>query len=104
MDPPPSVFGDCPCRIFRGIPVYLLLLLVYFGLPELMPGLNLNPFVASVIGLGLNYSAYESEIYRTALQTVPAGQWEAALSLGMDRFTAFRRIIAPKHYALPCLL
>lgn len=105
------VYGPTPLRFlvivhvefFRGIPVYLLLLLVYFGLPELMPGLNLNPFVASVIGLGLNYSAYESEIYRTALQTVPAGQWEAALSLGMDRFTAFRRIIAPQalRFALP---
>ncbi len=90
-------------EFFRGIPVYLLLLLVYFGLPELMPGLNLNPFLASVIGLGLNYSAYESEIYRTALQTVPLGQWEAALSLGMDRLTAFRRIIAPQafRFALP---
>ncbi len=105
------VYGPTPLRFlviahvefFRGIPVYLLLLLVYFGLPELMPGLNLNPFLASVIGLGLNYSAYESEIYRTALQTVPIGQWEAALSLGMDRLTAFRRIIAPQalRFALP---
>lgn len=105
------VYGPAPLRLlviihvefFRGIPVYLLLLLVYFGLPELLPGLSLNPFVASVIGLGLNYSAYESEVYRTALQTVPAGQWEAALSLGMDRITAFRRIIAPQamRVALP---
>jgi polar amino acid transport system substrate-binding protein len=105
------VYGPSPLRLlvvihvefFRGIPVYLLLLLVYFGLPELLPGLSLNPFVASVIGLGLNYSAYESEIYRSALQTVPAGQWEAALSLGMDRITAFRRIIAPQamRVALP---
>lgn len=105
------VYGPAPLRLlviihvefFRGIPVYLLLLLVYFGLPELLPGLSLNPFVASVIGLGLNYSAYESEIYRTALQTVPVGQWEAALSLGMDRITAFRRIIAPQaiRVALP---
>lgn len=105
------VYGPAPLRIlviihvefFRGIPVYLLLLLVYFGLPELLPGLGLNPFVASVIGLGLNYSAYESEVYRSALQTVPKGQWEAALSLGMDRITAFRRIIAPQAFrvALP---
>ena len=105
------VYGPAPLRFlviihvefFRGIPVYLLLLLVYFGLPELLPGMALNPFLAAVIGLGLNYSAYESEIYRTALQTVPPGQWEAALSLGMARITAFRRIIAPQamRVALP---
>lgn len=105
------VYGPAPVRFlvichiefFRGIPVYILLLIVYFGLPEIWSVLNLPPFVAAVIGLGLNYSAYEAEIYRSALQSVPPGQWEAALSLGMDRVTAFRRVIFPQAFkvALP---
>jgi len=100
------VYGPAPVRFlvichiefFRGIPVYLLLLLVYFGLPEVWSVLNLPPFVAAMIGLGLNYSAYEAEIYRSALQSVPPGQWEAALGLGMDRIRAFRRIILPQAF------
>ncbi len=100
---PLKFLAICHIEFFRGIPVYILLLLVYFGLPELWSVLNLPPFVAAVIGLGLNYSAYEAEIYRSALQSVPAGQWEAALSLGMDRVKAFRRIILPQAFkvALP---
>jgi polar amino acid transport system substrate-binding protein len=89
-------------EIFRGIPVLLLLFFLYFGLPEipqyygLGSGLALSPFQAAVIGFGLNYAAYEAEIYRAGIVSIPAGQWEAAASLGMSGPLTFRRIILPQ--------
>ncbi len=89
-------------EIFRGLPVMLILMLIYFGLPafgELIGlglTLSLDPRVAAVIGLGLNYAAYESEVYRAGLGAIPVGQWEAAASLGMSRSLTFRRIILPQ--------
>jgi polar amino acid transport system substrate-binding protein len=63
-----------------------------------MPG-----WLTALIGLGLNYAAYESQVYRAALEAIPKGQWEAAYSLGMSPVLAFRRIIAPQAFriALP---
>jgi polar amino acid transport system substrate-binding protein len=89
-------------EIFRGLPVMLILVFIYFALPALaeLTGLpvklNLNPVVAALIGLGLNYAAYESEVYRAGLGAIPVGQWEAAASLGMSRSLTFRRIILPQ--------
>jgi polar amino acid transport system substrate-binding protein len=82
-------------EFFRGIPVLLLLYFLYFGLPALF-GLNLNPLTAAIIGFGLNYAAYEAEIYRNGIQAVPNGQWEAGASLGMSPFLTFRRIVFPQ--------
>jgi polar amino acid transport system substrate-binding protein len=97
------LYGPLPLRwlaigyveFFRGIPVLLLLYFLYFGLPPLV-GLNLNPLTAAILGFGLNYAAYEAEIYRGGIQAVPIGQWEAAASLGMSPFLSFRRIIFPQ--------
>lgn len=89
-------------EFFRGIPVLLLLFFLYYGLPALgaqcglESWLNLSPYVAAVLGFGLNYAAYESEIYRAGIGSIPAGQWEAAASLGMTRALTFRRIILPQ--------
>ncbi len=89
-------------EVFRGLPVMFILVFIYFGLPALadLTGiglkLDLHPMVAAVIGLGLNYAAYEAEVYRAGLGAVPVGQWEAAASLGMSRSLAFRRIILPQ--------
>jgi polar amino acid transport system substrate-binding protein len=88
-------------EFFRGIPVLLLLFFLYFGLPEItqyygLGGLTLSPFQAAVIGFGLNYAAYEAEIYRAGILSIPAGQWEAAASLGMPAPLTFRRIILPQ--------
>jgi polar amino acid transport system substrate-binding protein len=80
-------------EIFRGTPVLLQLYVLYFGLA---PFVALDPFVAAVIGLGLNYAAYESELYRAGLEAVPPGQTEAALALGMSRGQALRRIVLPQ--------
>jgi polar amino acid transport system substrate-binding protein len=89
-------------EFFRGIPVLLLLYFLYFGLPVIsehygLPvSLKLSPWTAAILGLGLNYAAYEAEIYRAAISAVPRGQWEAAGSLGMSGQLTFRRIILPQ--------
>jgi len=87
-------------ELFRGTPVLLQLYVLYYGLA---PWLTLNAFTAAVLGLGMNYAAYESEIYRAGLAAVPIGQSEAALSLGMSRALTLRRIVLPQalRIALP---
>lgn len=80
--------------IFRGIPVLVLLLLIYFGLPQF--GWKLAPFAAAVIGFSLNVAGYGAEIIRAAIQSVPRGQWEAARTIGMDQRTTLRRVIIPQ--------
>jgi len=88
-------------EFFRGTPVLVQLLFLYFGLPTI--GLALPGSLTALIGLGLNYAAYESQVYRAALEAIPQGQWEAAYSLGMNPLLAFRRIILPQAFriALP---
>jgi polar amino acid transport system substrate-binding protein len=88
-------------EFFRGTPVLVQLLFLYFGLPVI--GITLPGWLTAVVGLGLNYAAYESQIYRTAFQAVPSRQWQVAYSLGMKPFQAFRRIIFPQAFriALP---
>ncbi len=100
--PPLRALGLIYVEFFRGIPVILLLYFLYYGLPGMSAQLglpfhlNLNPFPAAVLGLGLNYAAYESEIYRAGIGAIPVGQWEAAASLGMSSPLTFRRIILPQ--------
>lgn len=81
-------------EVIRGTPLVLQLYLIFFLLPEL--GLSLPAVLAAILGLAINYSAYEAEIYRAGLQAIPRGQMEAALSLGMSRALALRRIIVPQ--------
>jgi polar amino acid transport system substrate-binding protein len=104
------LYGPAPVRglatlyveFFRGIPVLLLLYFLYYGLPGLaeqfaLPwDLKLHPLVAAILGFGLNYAAYEAEIYRAGISSIPVGQWEAAASLGMSTPLTFRRIILPQ--------
>ena len=87
-------------EVFRGTPVLLQLYVIYFGLASVIA---LDAFTAAVLGLGLNYAAYESELYRAGLDAVPAGQTEAALALGMSRRQALTRIVLPQalRVALP---
>lgn len=87
-------------ELFRGTPVLLQLYVLYYGLA---PILTLSAFTAAVLGLGMNYAAYEAELYRAGLQAVPIGQSEAALALGMSRRLALRRIVLPQalRVALP---
>jgi polar amino acid transport system substrate-binding protein len=81
-------------EFLRGTPVMLQLYFIFFFLPEV--GVKIPAFWTGILGLAINYSAYESEIYRAGLQAIPKGQMEAALSLGMSRVLALRRIIVPQ--------
>ena len=81
-------------EFLRGTPLMLQLYFLYFLLPEV--GIILPALPTAIIGLAVNYSAYESEIYRAGLQAIPEGQMEAALSLGMSRGQAIQRIIVPQ--------
>ena len=78
----------------------LQLYVLYYGLAPILP---LTAFTAAVVGLGLNYAAYEAELYRAGLDAVPVGQSEAAAALGMSRGLTLRRIILPQalRVALP---
>jgi polar amino acid transport system substrate-binding protein len=81
-------------EFLRGTPVLLQLFVIYYLLPY--AGIYLPAFWAGVIGLAVNYSAYEAENYRAGVLAVPKGQMEAALALGMSRWTALRRVIVPQ--------
>jgi polar amino acid transport system substrate-binding protein len=81
-------------ELFRGTPLLVQLVVLYFGLPEL--GVTLSPFVAGVVALGLNYAATESENYRAGLASVPASQLDAARVLGLRRRHALRYVIFPQ--------
>ncbi len=88
-------------EFFRGTPLLIQLTMIYFGLPEL--GVKLDPFVAGVLALGLNYAAAEAENYRAGLESVPSGQHEAATVLGLSTAQTLRHVIAPQalRIALP---
>ena len=81
-------------EVVRGTPLMLQLYAIFFLLPKV--GLALPALVAAVAGLALNYSAYESEIYRAGFKAVPTGQFEAALALGMTKWQALRHVIVPQ--------
>ena len=80
---------------FRGMPILLLLFLFYFGLFEVL-GLNLSTITASCLVLGMASAAYQSQIFRGAMQTLPVGQMRAARALGMSDRQAIRAIILPQ--------
>ena len=82
-------------NVFRGIPVIVTALWVFFGFSE-VTGVNFSVFVAGVISLTLLYSAFISEIYRSALEAVPRGQSEAGLALGMTRLRIFVSVVLPQ--------
>lgn len=78
----------------RSTPLLLQLIYIYFVLPTI--GIRLDPFVAGVVGLSLNYSAYLSEVYRSGIQAIPRGQLDAAAALGMRPSLTMRRIVLPQ--------
>ncbi len=81
-------------EIIRGTPLLIQLFFIFYGLPNI--GIKLSPFLAAVVGLAINYSAYEAELYRAGILSIPKGQMEAALALGMSRPQAVRHIILPQ--------
>ena len=99
--PPLSTAATAYIEIYRGTPLLIQLYILYYGLPNI--GISLSPLLAAFIGLGMNYAAYETELYRAGINAVPKGQMEAALSLGMTQSLAIKRIIMPQamRIALP---
>jgi polar amino acid transport system substrate-binding protein len=81
-------------EVLRGTPLMLQLYAIFFLLPKI--GLALPAIAAAILGLALNYSAYESEIYRAGLKAVPLGQFEAALALGLSKWQALRHVLVPQ--------
>lgn len=81
-------------KVLRGIPLLVLLFLLYFGLAQI--GIHLDPFSAAVLGLGLRSAAYQAQIYRGSINSIPEGQITAAYSLGMTRLKAIRHVILPQ--------
>lgn len=100
------VFGPAAVRwiatayieIIRGTPLLIQLLIIFYGLPNI--GIQLDPFVAGVLGLGLNYAAYEAENYRAGLMAIPKGQMEAARALGMTHTQGLRYVVIPQSFRL----
>ncbi len=99
------VYGNAPLRaaltayveVIRGTPLLLQLFVLYFGLASIV---QLPAFLAALIGLGLNYAAYESEIYRSALEAVPVGQLDAARTLGFSRLQTLLLVRGPQAFRL----
>ncbi|MCZ4271848.1 amino acid ABC transporter permease [Maritalea porphyrae] len=80
--------------VFMGTPLLLQLFLIYFGLVQI--GIDLPAFVAGVIGLGLHFAVYNSELIQTAILAVDKGQMEAARTLGLSRGQALRKVVIPQ--------
>ncbi|MFM0137148.1 ectoine/hydroxyectoine ABC transporter permease subunit EhuC [Caballeronia grimmiae] len=95
--------GNAYVEIFRGTSLLVQLFWLFFVLPLPPFNLQLTPFTVAIVGLGLHYGAYGSEILRGALRSVPGGQYEAALALNMPASARLRRIVLPQAmiYALP---
>jgi polar amino acid transport system permease protein len=90
--------GGVYVSFFRGLPLLIQLLLIYYFLPLI--GIDVPAMAAAIGALGLASGAYVSEIYRGALNAVPVGQSEAALSLGFSGPTIWRRILLPQAFRL----
>ena len=81
--------------MFRAIPLLVLLLWVYYGLPVVL-GLSFGVFMAGVLSLALSDAAFEAEVFRAGIQSVPRGQVEAADTLGLSKAQTFRLIVFPQ--------
>lgn len=81
--------------VFRGTPLFVQLLIVYFALPDAL-GIELSPISAGIITLGLNSTAYLAEVIRAGINAVDNGQWDASYILGYSRLGTFQFIIMPQ--------
>ena len=81
-------------KVFRGIPLLVIFMIVWLGLPEV--GINLEAFPAAIVGLVLRSTAYQAQIYRSSINSIPKGQMDAAQSVGMSKLQAIRNIILPQ--------
>jgi polar amino acid transport system permease protein len=80
-------------RIFRGVPIIIMLFIFYYGVSGIF---DISAFGSAVLAMGLRSAAYQSQIFRSAFQSVPSGQMMAARAMGMSRIKAIRHIIFPQ--------
>ncbi|GAB4505223.1 MAG: hypothetical protein Fur0043_22180 [Anaerolineales bacterium] len=101
--PPIYALSTFYVSLIRGTPLYLQIFFFFLALPQL--GIILPGLWAGVLALGLNYGAYESEVFRAALSSVGKGQREAALAIGMTQKQMMQRIVLPQalRFAIPPL-
>ena len=88
-------FNRIYVEIFRSIPVLVLILWVYYGLPVVL-GISLSPFMAGIVALALSDSAFEAEIFRGGIQSIDRGQTEAADALGFGYTQKMWHIVLPQ--------
>ena len=82
-------------EIVRAIPLLVLILWVYYGLP-IMTGLSFSPFVSGIIALAISESAFQAEIFRAGINSIKKSQWEAGSSLGLTFYKRLRLVILPQ--------
>lgn len=107
--------GGAYTTVVRGLPELLVVLLIYFGSSGLLTTvagwlghdgfIEVGPFAAGAVALGLTFGAYATEVFRAAILAIPKGQVEAARAFGMDGALIYRRIVLPQVWriALPGL-
>lgn len=81
-------------EVIRGTPLLVQLFIIYYGLPQY--GILLDAFLAGILGLSANYSAYLAEVFRAGILAIDKGQWEAGGSIGLSRTALLRYIIIPQ--------
>jgi len=94
----PRSFASGYIALFQGTPLLMQLFLMFFGLPML--GFRIESWTAAVCGLTFYASAYLAEIWRSGVEAVPRGQWDAAASLGLHRLLELRLIILPQAFRI----
>jgi len=80
--------------VIRGTPLLVQLFIIFYGLPSV--GITIGPLPSAIIGFTISVGAYNSEIIRAAILSIPKGQWEAGYSIGMSYRQALKRIILPQ--------
>lgn len=81
-------------QVFRGTPLLVQVMLAFFGLPSL--GIYLSPFACGLLALSMNSSAFQAEYFRGAIQSIKAGQTEAARAIGMTSWQQIRYVVVPQ--------
>lgn len=81
-------------EVIRGTPLLVQIFIVYFGLPSM--GINLDRLTSGILAIGFNSAAYQAEIIRAGIQSIPVGQMEAARAIGMTRAQAMKNVILPQ--------
>lgn len=89
-----SKISQAIVKFIRSTPLLVQLYFIFYVFPQL--GLTLSPFVAGAIGLGVHYSTYLSEVFRSGIDSVPVGQWEVGIALNFSRPQTWQRIILPQ--------